>query len=151
MHMIKPVAGILILTLVVCAGCGGSDDLGYVEGTVTLDGDPLPNAVVTFQPIEPKGRPSYGRTNDEGWYDVNFTDEAKGAEIAKHSVRISTQDEGDPDADPPIPRSREKVPVNYNTNSELEANVVAGDNVFDFPLKSGGEIVETTDADDDEG
>ncbi|MHC4400048.1 MAG: DUF1559 family PulG-like putative transporter [Planctomycetota bacterium] len=116
--------------------------LGYVEGTVTLHGEPLSNALVTFQPEH--ARPSYGRTDLEGWYELVFTAGNKGAKIGKHRVSISTKAEGDPDADPPIPSFPEKVPAKYNRNTELTADVGDGDNVIDFPLKSGSEIDDST-------
>ncbi len=149
MHKIQPVAGILMLVLLVCAGCGGSDlpDLGYVEGTVTLDGNPLPNAIVTFQPE--RARPSYGRTDENGWYELAYTDEAKGATLGTHQVTISTKSDGDPDADPPVPSSPEKVPARYNMKSELTAEVKAGDNECNFPLESKGEIVEEVEEDEE--
>jgi hypothetical protein len=39
----------------------------------------------------------------------------------------------------------ETVPARYNTKSELTANVKRGDNVINFALESGGEILEPTD------
>ena len=40
----------------VCVGCGdGGPPLGKVQGTVTMDGNPLPSALVTFMPEKSKG------------------------------------------------------------------------------------------------
>ena len=145
MHKTKAVGGVLILTLLVCFGCTGSNlpDLGQVEGTVTMDGQPLPNAIVTFQPVNP-GRPSYARTDDSGKYVLVFTDGNEGATLGEHRVCISTQSDGDPDADPPIPSSPETVPAKYSNMSktELKANVEAGGNQHDFTLTSEGEIIQ---------
>jgi hypothetical protein len=139
MHNIKAFAGILIPALLVCLGCEGTD-VGYVEGTVTMDGSPLPDAMVTFQPES--GRPSYGRTDASGRYELVYTRDEKGAVPGKHTVSISTLQEGDPDAGgESVP---EKVPANYNTNTELTREVKAGANEFNFELTSEGEIeVET--------
>jgi hypothetical protein len=135
MHNIKAVAGIMIPALLVCLGCGGGD-VGYVEGTVTMDGNPLPDALVTFQPES--GRPSYGRTDGNGRYELIYTKDAKGAVPGKHTVTISTLQEGDPDAGgKSIP---EKVPAKYNTNTELTREVTPGSNKLDFELSSEGEI-----------
>src|SRR5438876_11824502 len=52
-------------------GCGDSK-VASVSGTVKLDGEPLPNAVVIFQPLGDgemnPGVGSIGRTNDRGEY-----------------------------------------------------------------------------------
>jgi hypothetical protein len=144
MRKVKPVAGVLMLMLPVCLGCLGGNvpDIGYVEGVVTLDGQPLPNAVVTFQPQN--ARPSYGRTDQSGRYVLVYTKGNEGATLGKHRVAISTQSDGDPDADPPIPSSPEKVPARYSqmSQTELTADVKPGRNKVDFDLTSEGEIVQ---------
>lgn len=48
-----------------CAGCGRPG--ASVEGTVTLDGSPLPAARVTFHPDSP-GPVAYGLSLDDGSY-----------------------------------------------------------------------------------
>ena len=122
------------------AGCGGSSDfpdIAPVTGTVTMDGQPLANAIVTFQPLE-AGRPSYARTDENGHYEMIYTNDNPGARLGNHRVMISTQSDGDPDQD--IPRTPETVPAMYNMQTTLEAVVEAKENVFDWPLESGGEI-----------
>ena len=46
------------------AGCGNSPPLGTVSGRVTLDGQPLAETTVEFQPAS--GSPAYGVTDAEG-------------------------------------------------------------------------------------
>ena len=45
-------SGIVAILCLTAAGCGGDKlpPLGKVTGTITLDGEPLPNARVTFIP-----------------------------------------------------------------------------------------------------
>lgn len=131
--------------LLVSLGCGKTEgpDVAYVEGTVTMDGNPVSNAVLTFQPDH--ARPSYGRTNEEGWYELYYTDEKEGATLGTHQVRISTAEEGDEDTG--RAGQKETIPAKYNVQTELTAEVAPGDNVIDFPLKSEGEIIEQSDAD----
>ncbi len=144
MYRIKLVAG--ILTLALCLGCQTDiPDIGYVEGTVTLDGSPLPNAIVTFQPEH--ARPSYGRTDENGWYELVYTDGNEGAILGKHRVSISTKDSGNPDEG--IEPSPEKVPAKYNTRTELTAEVTPGNNKCDFPLKSEGEIDQSDESEEE--
>ena len=143
--------------LLVQLGCGGGGelpDLGYVEGTVTMDGKPLANVVLTFQPDQ--ARPAYGKTDAKGWYELVYTDGNPGATIGPHSVRISSADadsgdgenyeegEGDEEGEggnyedgEGDGKSRgEKIPSKYTQGGELTADVKAGDNVFDFALTS---------------
>jgi hypothetical protein len=125
-----------VATVVFLGGCGGRSDIGEVSGTVTMGGSPLANARVIFQP-QSAGVPSYGLTDSEGKYALQFDENTSGAIIGKHTVSISTFFAGDPDADPPQTNSPETVPPQYNANSELTAEVVAGSNTFDFTLEEG--------------
>lgn len=123
-------------------GCGGSDEnLGEVYGVVKLDGQPLPDATVQFQP-QGGGSPSAARTDSSGNYTLRFSRDAEGAVIGTHTVRITTYQAGDPDADPPKTKVAEKVPVTYNRNTELTKEVTSGSNEINFDLQSGGEIVQ---------
>jgi hypothetical protein len=122
-------------------GCGDSN-LGRVTGTVTMDGKPLADAFVVFKPLT-GARLAAAKTDKLGKYELVITRTSKGARIGQHVVEISTYDElmGE-DATEVTP---ETVPARYNTKSELTANVKAGDNVINFALESGGEILEPTD------
>ena len=119
-------------------GCGDAN-LGRVQGTVTLDGQPLEGAMVTFAPVE-GGRPAAGRTDARGRYQLVYSRDAGGAMIGEHLVTISTYDErpGENDEDQIIP---ERVPAQYNANSELKVTVEPGSNEMNFELESEGEIV----------
>jgi hypothetical protein len=121
----------MIVGLVAWLGCGARSDLGSVRGKVTLDGQPLPNAFVVYAPTI-KGTTSYGRTDSSGHYEMMFTDNEKGAWIGENSVRISTGDLGSGGA----PGPKERVPMVYNQESMLKAEVKRGSNTFDFDLKS---------------
>ena len=121
----------LIGIALLVGGCGGSFDVAPVTGTVTLDGQPLASAEVTFQPQD--GRPSTGLTDQQGRYELVYSRDSKGAMIGSHTVRITTptvDDDGNPlpDASP--------LPAKYNIESTLTAQVAAGSNTIDFPLTS---------------
>jgi hypothetical protein len=120
----------------VLLGCGGGrSDLGRVSGMVTLDGQPLPNATVVFQP-DAAGPASYGLTDSRGLYTMMYDHSTRGAVIGTHTVRITTFQEGDPEADPPIPAAPETLPAKYNRTSELREEIQAGNNEIDFALVS---------------
>ena len=124
--------GLVCIALIVAAGCSGAPadqpELGLVSGTVTLDGQPLPEAYVTFTPK--KGRSSSGITDGAGHYELFYTGDTKGAMIGRHKVDIRTIPDGDPNV------AAEKVPAKYNTETELEVAVDPLPNERNFDLKS---------------
>jgi hypothetical protein len=122
---------VLLGAIGVCTGCGGSDvKLGQVSGTVTLDGKPVPNAFITFDP-QFEGRPSMAKSDMQGRYELRFNSTKWGALIGEHHVRISTEDLT-PD-DKAIP---ELIPKAYRgTNGFLPVTVKSGKNSIDLELK----------------
>ena len=126
------VACVLVLaSVLMLAGCGGNSDvpdLGRVTGVVTLDGQPLSGAQVTFSPES--GRPSNAETDKDGSYSLQFTADEAGAILGKHTVKIATAVDGRDD-----PKT-ERVPSRYNSKTELTAEVKEGKNTLDFELSS---------------
>lgn len=123
----------LALVALLTVGCGGSElPLGQVEGTVLLDGQPLPNAIVEFQPAGPQGngRPSIGETGPDGKYKLRFSKERWGAVVGKHKVLITTfSSDGEGNF-------QERVPAVYNTGSTLQRDVDREANWLDFDLQT---------------
>lgn len=132
--------GLLVaLGLSVAGGCGENSDLGTVAGIVTLDGQPLANAMVEFVPVDGgEQRSSYdGTTDASGHYELYFTASKKGATPGAYTVRIWPPEPEDEPAASPAP----KFPPQYGKRSELTATVEAGNNAIDFPLDSQGRIL----------
>ncbi len=122
-------------------GCG-SGDIGRVEGTVKLDGKPLPNAQLEFFPQgDGVGGNSAAVTDENGHYELHYGREDMGAAIGEHLVQIRTAGVGGSGGDYNS-SSPEKLPLKYNTNSELKKTVKAGRNTIDFDLESKGKIVQ---------
>jgi hypothetical protein len=113
--------------------------LGAVTGTVTMDGQPVADAAVTFDGANPGEPPSLGQTDSSGKYELYYSRGHKGATIGEHVIRISTY--GGSTADDAEPR-KETIPARYNVKSELKAEVKRGANNHNFDLKSGGEIIQ---------
>lgn len=123
-------------------GCGGEQAVP-VSGKVTLNGAPLPNAKVIFQPVAKSGTetgpPSEGTTNAQGEYTLQLVGRGTpGAVVGSHRVSISALQGAAPDPkdDNPKPR-KELVPERYNANTELKFDVPAGGtSKADFPLSA---------------
>lgn len=120
-----------LFSIVAVSGCSSSSgeslpELGLVTGTITLDNQPLSEAMVTFQPTS-GGAMSSGATDESGTYEIFFNTETPGAVIGSHKVSISKPDgEAGPDL----------VPMKYNFQTTLTAEVSAGENVQNFELES---------------
>jgi hypothetical protein len=119
--------------LVLLLGCGKPEhpEVGRVSGVVTLDGQPLPDATVMFQPTE--GRASIATTDSAGKYSLIYLDGVPGALLGSHKVIIRTEIPGE-DGQPPI--AKEKLPRKYHEQTELTAEVKPGSSKFDFALTS---------------
>lgn len=139
------------LLLVAVVGCGSGDtpDLAPVEGRVTLDGEPLANADVEFQPIG-QGAPSYGYTDEDGRYHLQYSTNEYGAIPGDHVVRITTAGEIFNEQTYESSWSPEKVPARYNVNAhetpEMKKEVESGSNEINFELTSDGEIIQPEEA-----
>jgi len=105
------------------SGCGDTGEgLVPVRGTVTLDGIPLSDAEIIFRPAN--GRPSLGKTDSQGKYQLRYSAEKTGVLVGTHAVTISTA--GDQPDDEDAPTGKERVPAEYNTRTTLTAEVKAG-------------------------
>ncbi len=124
--------GLVLCGAVSLLGCGGGGDkpqLATVSGQVTLDGNPLANVSVVFE--SENGQVSYGGTDSTGKYELSFRDGAKGAEVGKNTVRISTVlDHPEP------PGYKDPIPAKYNADSTLSVEVQPGPNTHNFELQS---------------
>ncbi|QDT65132.1 carboxypeptidase-like regulatory domain-containing protein [Calycomorphotria hydatis] len=107
-------------------GCGQqSVPIANVSGTVTLNGEPLPMAHVTFVP-QGKGHPSHATTDNDGNYSLVYKT-TSGAVVGDHTVLISA-------VDAEVQDGVERVPYCYNRDSELSVTVENSTNKIDFSL-----------------
>ncbi|WP_245764647.1 carboxypeptidase-like regulatory domain-containing protein [Planctomicrobium piriforme] len=105
-----------------------------MSGVVTLDGQPLANADLLFQPAA--GRPSTGQTDESGRYSLTYSAKATGAKVGDHQVRITTYRPNRDPKDPGSPEAPEKLPARYHSKTELTAQVKPGKNDKPFDLTS---------------
>lgn len=119
------VAGVLFC-VVGCSSSSTRPDLVPVKGRVTLDGQPLKQALIVFR-SETGGRGSRSITDSNGNFELNYLREIKGAQPGKNTVIITTATEGQP---------VERVPSKYNKESTLIVDVPESNGTFDFDLSS---------------
>jgi hypothetical protein len=78
-----PIAFVLSSVLA-AAGCSDGPNIVKVSGTAYYKGEPVPNLRVTFQPD--KGRPSWGDTDANGRFTLEYDAQNKGALVGRHTV-----------------------------------------------------------------
>lgn len=145
---------ILSCVALMFAACAGEiSKIVPVSGIVTLDGKPLANANVQFQPMaqgnENPGYGSFAVTDQSGKFELAISSQQlqkQGAVVGKHRVSITSgQDKieydpkvGSPDGSTPKTRVKpERVPEKYNTQTTLIFEVpLAGTNMANFDLQS---------------
>jgi hypothetical protein len=132
---------VVACALLAVSGCSdplGGVELGQVSGKVTLDGQPLAEAVVNFTPTDGKTKGSTGTTDASGNYTLRYITGYDGAAVGTHTVEIRKVEiipiTG---GEEPEYEERQVVPAAYNSKTELTAEVKPGENTFDFPLKPG--------------
>lgn len=133
MHKMAIAVSLTLFTLVLNQGCSNNNanlpKLGKVSGTVTLDEKPVANASVAFE--SQSGQVSFGKTDAEGHYELQYRDGVMGAEVGENKVRIETVLDA-----PPGPGYRDPIPAKYNKSTTLTAQVEEGENSKDFALTS---------------
>jgi hypothetical protein len=81
-----------LVAALLAAGCGGRE-LGEVEGTITLDGSPLPDVEVVFIPDPDRGNTGNSAsavTDAQGHYRLRSPKEGKdGAAVGAHRVVVT--------------------------------------------------------------
>lgn len=117
-----------VLLLVLFGGCGtNGPQVAPVHGRITLDGQPLALADILFQP-EGGQRPSTGRADADGRYELVYKRGQEGALVGTHSVHISVS--GEMVKNPPV------IAAKFNTQSELRCEVKPGPNEFNFDVSA---------------
>lgn len=121
-------ARLVVLAALLCgvSGCGGSR-FAPVSGRVTLDGEPVADAVVMFLPMAPEGQveaPGPGSmavTDERGEFTLKVPSVgAAGAVVGEHRVAVAPNT-------PDGPAKRAKaIPPKYSQNSPLRFTVTKG-------------------------
>lgn len=115
----------LLLTTIGC-GSGGEKGVARATGTITLDGAPVPNVLVTFTPQADASSPSPGKsatgqTDAQGKFSLSTYNIDDGAVIGSHVVMVSAD-------------SAEVVLPGRLPSNPFVLEVKSGSNNFDIQL-----------------
>jgi hypothetical protein len=130
------VSAICLLALI---GCSRSSGRQGIEGVVTLDGKPLETGSITFVPQPGTKGPTAGGTISQGRFAVS---PAGGTFAGTFRVEITAARKtgrkvADPRLGEMIDETEQAIPVEYNRDSHLTAEVTEqGSNRFEFALQS---------------
>ncbi len=148
-HMLSCLWLIQTATLFAVLGCAGvADPLGRqaISGTVTLDGAPLKNGTIRFEPFgTQKLSTATGAIITGGSYSIQ---QSAGLPPGKYAVSISSHGDDAANSLPADPQeamnaaaqakpAEELIPAKYNTQTEQVVEVTkGGDNKFIFEITS---------------
>lgn len=119
-----------LAVVILVSGCGRGPKLVPVSGTVTMDGQPLADAMVTFTYTE-HPRPAAGRTDANGAFKLIYNNRVGGPiGSAKVMIRKQGKLEGGE-------LFGELIPRRYHASTTLQYEVTKdGPNEFSIPLTS---------------
>lgn len=124
------------------AGCGSEESAGpSLTGTVTFNGEPLPNANLTFEPDGTGGSTAYGRTDENGVYTTHTGRSLAGIAPGRYNVGVEAYviEPGMFDAQGNyVENGQFAIPKEYANpqQSGLWVEVTAdGENVADIPIE----------------
>jgi hypothetical protein len=126
---------LLVLMIAMTVGCNQGPKLAEVTGKVTLNGEPVPNAMITFFP-KFQGSPSYGVTDEKGDYFLAFSDTKRGAMIGEFDVQLETRKVSAEEAsdDPTkVPPKYVEIPKKYRGKA-FSVDVKSGGNTCNFEM-----------------
>ena len=130
----------ILVGLICQAGCSKRPKLAEVSGRITMGGQPLADIEIKFIPDPEEGnsgRYSIGKTDSEGFYQMEYFDESKKPGVSIGVNRIVLRDlvsaySGRDDV--PIP-SRIGQDYSRAATTPLSYEVVAGPQEFNIDLK----------------
>ena len=135
-HRLAAIAALLAAPL----GCGTSDEgREPVTGTITLDGQPLPDGSLTLVPLA--AGPTVGATILDGNFAIARPDGPLPGAYRVEILSIRSTGRTIPDPEGPkgttVAERKNVVPDRYGSRSELRAEVTpAGPNTFRFEIDS---------------
>ncbi|MGI6417750.1 MAG: hypothetical protein ACOX1P_19015 [Thermoguttaceae bacterium] len=112
------------VTAVFLIGCGPSGlKLNPVSGTVTFDGEPLPEGRIQFRAVEGDQR-AFSGAIEQGRYTVETMPGKMAVEITASRIIPGKFDESNPGEKTPV--GEMYIPARYNSATELTAEIPSG-------------------------
>jgi len=144
---LKISSSVTALLIVLSIGCDADPRRGSVKGRVTVDGTPLRHGRIEFLPTGGTSGPVAGGVIVDGHYHIRRD---KGPVVGKNRVEVNGSVKTDePKPYPPEDSERTEFltpedlyqirgvrPLEFEPEVPMEADIQAGANVLDFPLRS---------------
>jgi hypothetical protein len=131
----------LALGLSVLAGCAAADR-AEVSGSVTVDGEPVKEGSISFEPAPGNKGPQAGAIIKDGKYHIPAASgPAPGKNVVKLLAFRETERQVQDPTGKPGALTRQRVPLfpeEYNSQSTLFREVQPGSNTFDFHVELKG-------------
>ena len=122
----------LIFTAFLFAGCGPAT--GTVSGTVTLDGRPVDNGIISFIPADTTKAQPVTVDIKAGNYTAHLQTGPTTVQISAPVVTGQRKEYNSPDA-PLIDITEESIPAKYNSDSQLRVDIQRGANTKDWVIE----------------
>lgn len=113
-------AACLLLPLLAMTGCGSSDGLVGVAGTVTFDGTPVETGTIQFRTQDAERR-AFAAPITNGKYETRLPVGEMAVEIRASRIIEGKFDESNPGEKEPM--GEMYIPQKYNSRTELKANI----------------------------
>ena len=132
--MAKYCGAAALLGALLLLGCDGKPSTYPVSGTVTFDGDPLPDGDILFVDADNKVGPDAGKIKD-GKFECKAKAGKKNVQI--RATRLEKPKGGATGAMGETELPVDYIPEKYNIKTELQADVTSGGpNKYEFKLLS---------------
>jgi hypothetical protein len=130
----RPLALLLPALALWAAGCSDGSTT-TLTGTVTLDGQPLPEGTVRLVPTDPTKGGTAGAAIKDGKFTAEVPPGELRVEISAPKV-VGKRKAYDTPESPTVDIVEELIPARYNVNSELKVTVKKGGQKETFALLS---------------
>jgi hypothetical protein len=112
-------------------GCNKKYDIVPLKGTLTYDGQPVPDLIVRFEPAV--GRPSDSFTDANGSFDMSYTIDRMGVEVDSHKVTVIWPPK-DGQANSKPSALQQKVLADFKTHGPLDVTIDKPQSNFEIKL-----------------
>lgn len=136
---------VLTVGLVVVTGCNSGPKLVPVKGRVTLDGKPVQEMLINFQPVgNTAGEGAHAMTDTDGRFTLSDMRGGTGAHVGEYKVSfyppLGRKKEGDPSTDVVTDGSKAGLPRIYldAARSPLRATIPEGGGTAEVILTASG-------------